>query len=464
MIKKCQHFKPKYIEFGKKLRELTDQLPGVVGIETYAVSCVPNKAICKEFKIGGYPSLKIFPANSVVGKELSQSNLHPTKILQTLGISTDQYSAEKQEEGQETGNLKQTNTAVDQKVAVQRKHFMARSKKETFDDAHLSLVFLLRHGIYTAPGQLPKEAHLALNRFVSVLSKATPLSSSLQPVIASLDKNSGLITTSEEALVKVLDELAPPPSPTWSPACLQHGTGYTCGLWTLFHIVTVGVVEWNLLSGDPDAYLAPLDVADTLRNFIEYFFQCDDCRAHFLSEYDSCGHDRCNRLSAEKATSTFKEWKELPLWLYETHNGVNTRLRQERLDNKEDEDTTSEWQVQWPPVYDCPNCWLSQGRWDEEQIYRLLRLQYWPEDYRTPEIQDRLSKKGGDGENLHPDVVSVMRKHKEVAEEPGIEAPQVPLSLMVAVLFSIVSGYVYNQKRKYDMKGYHKKRESDSNC
>lgn len=465
----CKHFKPTYIEFGRKLREVTDQLPGDVRVETYAVSCVPNANICTQFEVHGYPMLKIFPAHSVNGTTLNRSKLHPSKILKDLGISNDQqYSTEKQER-QNGAAAPSSAVAVKENIRtngmdqeLQHKHFMQRSKKETFDDAHLSFDFLLRHGIFTAPGALPDPARNALRQFVEVLTKAMPTSSSMHDVIGALSTNHASIVTSEEALLEVLDRLDPPSSSNWSPACLEHGTGYTCGLWTLFHIVTVGTVEWNLLSGDPDLHLTTLGVADAIRSFIEHFFQCDDCRAHFLSEYDSCGYDRCNRLSSDKTGSTLKEWKELPLWFYETHNGVNARLRQERVDNKEHEDTTAEWQVQWPAVYDCPNCWLSEGRWDEDQVYRFLRLQYWPEDYKTSEIQDHLSNVRQE-EDIHPDVVQVMHKHQMIADDPELlEVPKVPLPLMALVLFAIVSGYAYHRKRKYDMKGYHKKRESES--
>jgi thiol-disulfide isomerase/thioredoxin len=454
----CQHFIPKYIELGKQLLEITETLPGGIRVETHAVSCVPNKQICNAFDVHGFPLLKIFPAHSVNGTVLDRGNIHPAKILKTLGISTDRYSAEVQGQGDGVSDTKGSLQGNSLEKELQHKHFMARSKKETFDDAHLSFDFLLRQGIYMAPGALPFQAKGVLNRFVLILSKAVPTSSSLYPAIAALSNNREGIAKSEEALVDLLDGLAPPPSSTWSPACLQHGTGYTCGLWTLFHIVTVGTVEWNLLAGDDDERLAPLDVADALRNFIEHFFQCDDCRAHFLSEYDSCGHDRCNRLSSDKAASTFTEWRELPLWLYETHNGVNTRLRQERLENKENEDTTTEWQVQWPPVYDCPKCWLSQGRWDEEQIYRFLRLEYWPEDYRTSKFQNHLNTDGR--KDLHPDVVLAMRKDRTMDEDAELEIPKMPLPMMAIALVAVLSGYAYHRKRKYDLKGYHKKRES----
>ena len=100
---------------------------------------------------------------------------------------------------------------------------------------------------------------------------------------------------------------------------------------------------------------------------------------HFIHEFDSCSYDRCNRLVDKKSREYgIKEWKELPLWLYETHNGVNVRLRKERIERQDEEPgTTTSFQVMWPPLDRCSYCWLSQGRWDEDVIYEYLKSQYW---------------------------------------------------------------------------------------
>ena len=87
-----------------------------------------------------------------------------------------------------------------------------------------------------------------------------------------------------------------------------------------------------------------------------------------------------------------KQWIQFPLWLYETHNGVNKRLHNERLElrrkqaaegNIEDgidyDSSLGDNDVMWPPISTCPSCWLSphDGRWDEENVYRYMRLTYW---------------------------------------------------------------------------------------
>jgi len=66
------------------------------------------------------------------------------------------------------------------------------------------------------------------------------------------------------------------------------------------------------------------------------------------------------------------------LWLWETHNDVNTRLLGERLELKK-EAAPSQWesqQARWPNLYSCPNCWIEETP-NEEEIYKHLHEMYW---------------------------------------------------------------------------------------
>lgn len=94
--------------------------------------------------------------------------------------------------------------------------------------------------------------------------------------------------------------------------------------------------------------------------------------------YDTCAFDGCHRLSEEPSKAQ-KDWRELPLWLWETHNDVNVRLMGERLEQRKAE-KPSQWesqQARWPALYSCPNCWRDDRSWEEEEVYRHLRGMYW---------------------------------------------------------------------------------------
>ena len=72
----------------------------------------------------------------------------------------------------------------------------------------------------------------------------------------------------------------------WTNSCThsEPAKGFTCGLWNLFHILTIGSSkpEHKIYGFHRGYFVSPHHVADTIRNFVEYFFSCSVCRTHFL--------------------------------------------------------------------------------------------------------------------------------------------------------------------------------------
>lgn len=169
----------------------------------------------------------------------------------------------------------------------------------------------------------------------------------------------------------------------------NNDNGYTCGLWQLFHVMSVGVVEHNKHGHD---IIPTGHVSETLRNYIENFFQCEVCRMNFLLMYDNCEFDRCHRLS-DKPSTLEKDWQELPLWIWEVHNDVNVRLMGERLerDNQSKPNDFESQQARWPALFTCPNCWREDKSWQEEEVYRHLHSVYWhgnPTHLKLPDMDE----------------------------------------------------------------------------
>ena len=112
----------------------------------------------------------------------------------------------------------------------------------------------------------------------------------------------------------------------WTPQCTHDepstNAGYTCGLWNLFHILTVGATQKdNQFYGFHRGYFtSSKDVAATIRNFIAEFFRCEVCRSNFLKMYEGCNHDHCHRLDDRLPLDQEKPSKEISLWLFEVHN------------------------------------------------------------------------------------------------------------------------------------------------
>lgn len=452
----CIHFVPKYIEFSNKIHEMSQKFHATV--ETFAVSCVPQKKICKDNKIHGYPTMMFYPPNSINGTKMKYFDLHPNEIFQMAGVSAAAAAATATEIGDKNVVALPPPSRSDKhdkhdNISL-KPHFMHRTNSETFHDAHLSFDFAMKTAVFTQTGPLPEKPKKALENFLFAMKKTMPITSSLQPVVRDLLTNFESIVTGPAGLNKIMAK-HPPPKPInkWSPASSQHETGYTAGLWTLFHIMSVGLVQWNHLAMDDGQKLIPSEMADIQRNYVEHFFQCEECRLNFLSDFDACLYDRCNRLVTSAREGTLQQFIQYPLWLYETHNAVNVRLRKERIDeNIEKEGFTTQAEVAWPPAKSCPSCWLSEekNRWDELEVYKFLQQSYWLED-NDSEVLRKLGN-SETGIKLESSMAGTLLS--------GVDGAEFDLCTYVCC-FAFTIFIVWYRKRQYDQRGIHKKIESD---
>jgi len=375
----CIHFKPQYIEFSNKIHEMSQKFHGTV--ETFAISCVPQREICNDNLIRGYPTVLFYPPKSLNGTKIYPKGFDPQRIFQMAGISTVVENAvENVDEKSDVALARHSIKNSDKRDTTPKSYFMHRSRSEAFHDAHLSFDFAMKTAIFTQSGPLPENSKKTLREFLFAMKRTLPLNSSMQPVVRDLLMNFESIVRSSTALDKVMVKHPPPKRiDEWSRASSQHGTGYTAGLWILFHIMSVGFVQWNHVAIDDEQIIIPTSMAEILRNYVEHFFQCEACRLNFLSDYDACMYDRCNRLTTTAKSGTLQQFIQYPLWLYETHNAINVRLRKERLEKNFEENFTTQGEVVWPPLASCSFCWLSEDkdRWDEVEVYKFLQQTYW---------------------------------------------------------------------------------------
>jgi hypothetical protein len=112
----------------------------------------------------------------------------------------------------------------------------------------------------------------------------------------------------------------------------NHKRGFTCGLWTLFHLMASNAPSEN----------SEIIVAGIV-DFIQYFFRCKECSNHFMKEFGTL-----NFIQKYKATKSSYGATE---WLWRSHNSVNERLR--KL-----EPTHSIWMLPFPNCNQCKECCL----------------------------------------------------------------------------------------------------------
>lgn len=409
---KCRHFRSHYIRFAQQVGAILKEYRGPP-VQFYAVSCTANKKLCKMQDVHGYPKIKLFrgsgggvASSGNATAEIMYWKLHAFDVLDKLQIQVDQLRLDPSAfadaaatadiamaadaDSSTKSRLRSTITGSSAASAAANHHLKQqqqhRTKQQVFDDAYLSFDFNLRNGIFlttTVEGPLTNVTKAAFRDWLQLVKQTTPVVWQIHAVINAILADFDAAVSAEDHLLAILDRY-PAPTTTWSHSCTKgvSGMGYTCGLWQLFHIMSVGLVEYNLMIAASDdtvlkeVSLKTTHAAETLRNFVEHFFACDVCRMNFLRAYDSCALDRCSRLTEMEMDSV--QWVQFPVWLFETHNAVNARLLRERADG-ENRIATPEEEVasQWPSKKVCPVCWLDSGGWNEDAVYKYLRTEYW---------------------------------------------------------------------------------------
>jgi len=412
----CQHMKPMFIKIAK---ELNDRVKSDK-ISFLAVSCEVHQDICMTYNVNGYPLIRGFRRDKddaisqgmtlndggeddppltadLVGKYLNLDLALKRNV--TINHSDESYQIK----------LKKDSQMAESSTKEQLKeHEYKRSLHDVYSDAGKSFIFNIRNGIHTTNEDFSVEAEDSLTAWIKLLLLTIPESWGLRSIIKDLDQNFEEIIQSKTDLLSILDrnhdrfygiydfpgsetnkhvfDISELQKLSWSYGC-SHGKrnkGYTCGLWELFHIITIGVSEHYTAFFDYQNHngrpVTTKDIAETINNFIWNFFICDVCRKHFVKMYDSCGFDHCTRLhSSPLFTDTFEGVKELSIWLWEVHNGVNVRLIGERAKRQGRNVTQKELDAAlWPTPNMCPNCRYSDGTWNKQIVFKFLRWRYWP--------------------------------------------------------------------------------------
>ncbi|XP_027514363.1 sulfhydryl oxidase 1 [Corapipo altera] len=181
----------------------------------------------------------------------------------------------------------------------------------------------------------------------------------------------------------------------------RHFRGYPCGLWTIFHLLTVQAAK-----NGPDKEL-PLEVLSTMRCYVRNFFGCQECAEHFEA-------------MAAKSMDRVSSREEAVLWLWSHHNEVNARLA-----GGDTEDPKFP-KLQWPPPDMCPQCHKEERgvhAWEEPAVVTFLKAHFSPAniymDYAEPDPVPRARE--GTGARLGTEGPRVERGREEAEEDKETE-------------------------------------------
>ena len=130
--------------------------------------------------------------------------------------------------------------------------------------------------------------------------------------------------------------------------------GYPCGLWKLFHYLTVNSAEQNI----NDHHANPLEVLDVMHGYVKNFFGCYDCSQHFQD------------MAARREMRNVSSLDSSVLWLWMAHNEVNKRLSGDQTEDPEFP------KVQFPLKERCPVCRNGDNTWNLVEVLRYVKHVY----------------------------------------------------------------------------------------
>lgn len=136
-------------------------------------------------------------------------------------------------------------------------------------------------------------------------------------------------------------------------ATCEPAHGSNCVMWTLLHVTLTAVAsrglssrplfsdEGSLVGKNPDSFVKIEEALRFVRDYVEAFLSCAECKKQFLDDYDSCRYGQCD----------IKNYRDLPLWLWRVHNAVSMRVALQH---------SSGVDRRWPMYPDCPKCWKDE--------------------------------------------------------------------------------------------------------
>lgn len=220
-------------------------------------------------------------------------------------------------------------------------------------------------------------------RYVPLTASGSELLRELDVFVSSATELRGEVFQSKLVALKhkwELTNFTDPAALSWI-GC--HGStanrrGYTCGLWWLFHFITVQAAQRADIVANAVPYsdtVDPLEVLQAIHGYVRYFFGCTDCSQHF------------QRMAIERQAWQVRTPTEAVLWLWRAHNEVNARLASDPSTN----DPLFAKQA-YPREGECPRCRNGSGsltnaslvQWVDDavlphlmQVYAVQNLSYY---------------------------------------------------------------------------------------
>jgi len=251
---------------------------------------------------------------------------------------------------------------VKQVKVAGKKEVINRRYKVFMSDLEKTILYAVSHEV-AQHNAIAGETLQALQQFVTVLDKYFPSRPEMSGFLLDLHR---WVHSHEDALkgedlshwVSNYHGISPIKDWVGCKGTESRYGGYPCGLWSLFHTLTVN--QANLASGDSK------EVLQAMFKYIKYFFGCRECARHFSSAMEE----------GRAIERDVKTHDDAVLLLWKAHNTANRRLKGDLS-----EDPVYPKQV-FPGKEFCTGCYnkmTGSNLWDEFNhgpVLLFLKNQY----------------------------------------------------------------------------------------
>ena len=249
--------------------------------------------------------------------------------------------------------LKTTEQAVSTLKQATEGDIIRRRYSVYQSDLDKTIIYSLSNEVFLR-SSLTIDQSEALHQYLDILLSFYPSESYSYNLIENLYQKTNKTVVDVDTLRSIVEEY--PASWDWV-GCKGSSDlygGYTCGLWTLWHVLTSSQAEQA--SGDPR------DVLNAMTSYVREFFGCRECSKHFLKMVDD----------GRRIKTEVNSYDEAVLYLWDRHNEVNLRLiGSEQAEQADDPVYPKE---RFPSVKHCPSCFNNEKVNKEEILKFLMHL------------------------------------------------------------------------------------------
>ncbi|ETI38328.1 protein disulfide-isomerase domain [Phytophthora nicotianae P10297] len=342
-------------------------------INIAAVDCTQNSDLCNKEGIMGYPTIKLYhvPPESTEPVKMPHKNRKNTNTViawveeqmeehgMKTSADTDDIDAHIERINNHCEMGSATSSGKASKTTEQLNDQSIEMKYKRLHDAGIAAVATFENGFYVGTTVLEGERYDAAVTWVEALAKSFPMAGNRAALslLADMIKQQNkwvqsdwdkLLTDWKKNATRIsfpVNLFESSEKKNWT-----YCTTYTCGVWTLFHTLSVSDIK-------SETELKPSEIMAAIRLFVKYFFSCEECQRHFMMANPES-------LLEKLAESDAEGPRAVAIWIWKMHNKVNKVLKYN----------------QWPSMENCPKCYVSDGgpldlnpaRLHEEEILAYL--------------------------------------------------------------------------------------------